>query len=566
MNDAKERIYTARLFCLLGLGTLILLGLASRLFYLQTIEEDFLQTQGEARTLRTVTSPGYRGIIQDRHGEPLAISSVVYSVWVNPQKVNLKEKGWGTLAKILEVSPAALTQKIQSHSNRSFVYLARKAQPFIGKKVAKLTLSGVNLEKDLHRFYPTGEVSAHVVGFTNIDEKGQEGLELAFDDYLKGQGGKAQILRDGKGQSFERIGLSQKPKNGGELTLSLDRRFQFIAYKELKKAYEKHRAQGASVVMLDPRTNEVLAMANLPSFNPNAKYKQLNAALRNRAVTDQFEPGSVMKAFSMATILSSGQFAPSTTIDTQPGWITVGNKTVKDVRNFGSLTLDKILQKSSNVGISKLILSLKPDALIHMFQKVGFGYSTGSGFPGESQGILTIPQSSDAFSMAALSFGYGVAVTPLQLAQAYSILASKGAKKPVRFLKVDPSVPLKKDQVLTPTVAQAVTDMLVKVTQPGGSGVKARVPGVVVAGKTGTVKKVGKMGYLDNQFISVFAGYAPAHDPQIVLVVVVDNPSVGQYYGGDVAAPVFSNIMQQTLRLMNRPNTQSHSQNWLAKK
>lgn len=533
---------------LLGLVGICLLSL--RLIDLHILKQDFLQEEGNSRALRTVGIPSYRGMITDRRGVPLAVSTLVQSLWINPQEFsqvdNLKEA-----TKILGLPYAETIQKIQANKQKEFMYLARHLSPDKTEKVQKLGIPGVHAIKEYRRFYPRSESVAHVVGFCDIDHKGKEGLELAYDEMLKGQMGKEKIIKDRLGRHAEDKGALVTQRGGRDLALSLDHRIQFLAYRELAQAIKTHGAKAGTVVILDAKTNEVMALANYPSFNPNQRITHIDDRFRNRALTDQFEPGSVIKAFSVANILASGKYHAETKINTSPGWMKVGQHVVKDIRNLGEISLKTAFQKSSNIVVSKLTLELPTDSLPDMLMKVGFTQPTGSGFPGETVGKISAVSSKNPFALATLSFGYGLTVSPLQLAQSYSVLANQGVKRPVTFIKGGNNA-LPGEQVLDPDVAKTVANMLSSVTEKGASGSRARVNGYGVAGKTGTSRKVVN-GIYEKKYLSLFAGFAPVENPKLVMVVMIDDPVKGGYYGGEVAAPVFGKIMSESLRMLNTP-------------
>ncbi|HET9843807.1 MAG TPA: penicillin-binding protein 2 [Gammaproteobacteria bacterium] len=524
--------------------------LSWRLTDLQIISDDFLQEEGNKRSLRTIPLSSHRGLILDRNGEALAISTQVHSVWVNPKEI---EDGfaskWNTLCELLSLDPSVAQAKILRKKDRSFVYLKRHISPQLAQKIDRLNLPGIHLQNEYRRFYPNAEVSAHVLGFTDIDHRGQEGLEFALDSILSGSPGRKTILKDRLGAQIESREGNANPLPGQDVQLSIDSRIQYLAYRELLKAVKKNNAKAGSVVILDADTFEVIAMANVPSFNPNLIERPLDGSARNRAVTDQFEPGSLIKPFSMAHILASGRFYPHSPVDTNPGWLKVGNRLVRDVRNFGFIDVGTVLQKSSNVGITKLILSLPPEKLYKTYQDLGFGDTTHSGFPGEAMGHLEYAGIKNPFALATLAFGYGISATPLQIAQAYAILAARGVKRPISYLKVEDTPP--GEQVLSPGIASAITRMLISATQTEGTAHNAYIPGYIVAGKTGTARKIGAQGYDEDSHLALFAGFAPAQDPKLVMVVIIDEPSAGRYYGGEVAAPVFARVMQGALRLSN---------------
>lgn len=544
-NQAQIPSKSNRHLMIWGLLLVFVGSLVWRLFDLHLVSDDFLQSQGDKRTVRTLPISAYRGMILDRNGEPLAVSSPVPSVWVNAKKLDKQSQKLPSLVKLLDLNHDVLNKL--DHTNKTFVYLKRHISPQIAKQVDALGIDGVHIQTEYRRFYPTAEVTAHIVGSTNIDHQGKEGLELALNDVLSGKKGKKTVLKNRLGQQIESLGGYQSAADGKDVFLSIDSRLQYLAYRELLHAVKANHAKAGSIVVLDAKTFEVLAMANAPSYNPNMKGIGYNGALRNRAVTDQFEPGSVIKPISMAHILASGRYYPHTPIDTSPGWVKVGNKTVRDIRNYGQIDLSTVLKKSSNVGITKLLLSLPPQNLFDTLTKVGFGESTGSGFPGEVGGLIQHAGYQNPFALATLGFGYGISVTPLQLAQAYAVIASGGIKKKVSFVKTNAGN--ESERVMDSTIAAAVTDMLVRTTQADGTAYRAQVPGYTVAGKTGTVRKLGPHGYSEDSHLALFAGFAPAENPQVVIAVVIDEPSSGHYYGGQVAAPVFSKVMAGALRL-----------------
>lgn len=547
-----QRSMQIRRMTLMLFGVALVGVLVWRLVVLQILDNQYLQSQGDARTIRTVPLVAQRGIIMDRHGEPLAVSSPVKSVWVNPTEIDLQDPNWARLADLLNLKPQYVAQKLTQKQHKQFVYIKRHIPPMVGKKIDALALKGVHLQTEYQRFYPSGEVVSHVIGTTNVDHQGIQGLELAFNDELAGESGHYRVLKDAQGSKVEGFSDKKLAKSGKDILLSLDNRIQYLAYRELKSAVYQYQASSGSIVVLDAKTGEVLAMVNYPSYNPNIHYQDVDGRFRNRAVTDQFEPGSVIKAFSIANILASGKYDPYTEVDTSPGWMKVSGKVVRDTRNFGVLDLNRVIQKSSNVGIAKLTLELPPESLYETLGKLGFGQKTESGFPGESAGFLSTKVSNNPFVLATLSFGYGISVTPLQLARAYAILANEGKKTAISFLKQSDSGMLQKDQILDPQVAQAVKKML-QLSIAQGTGHRASVPGYQVAGKTGTVRKVSQRGYSEDSHVGVFAGFAPVEDPRVVIVVMIDEPKGGQYYGGQVAAPVFSRVMFGALRLMNIP-------------
>ncbi len=524
-------------------------ALLVRAIDLNVIKREFLQDQGDARYLRTVSISAHRGMITDRNGEPLAVSTPVDSVWANPKLLVDQHDRFDELAKALEMPPAALAELIDKRADKEFVYLRRHVNPDLSATALALKLPGVAVQREYRRYYPTGEVFAHVLGFTNIDDVGQEGLELAYDDTLRGIPGSKRVIKDRLGRVVQNVESIAEPRPGATLRLSLDRRVQYLAYRELKAAVQAHKAKAATAVVLDVATGEIIAMVNQPSFNPNNREDLKSDRYRNRAVTDLFEPGSTMKPFTVAAALESGRFQPDTPIDTRPGTLKVGSNTVKDVHNYGAIDVARVIQKSSNVGAAMMALSLPDNGLWQLLRRVGFGNPSGSNFPGERSGYVVKPKRD--IEIATLSFGYGVSVTALQLAQTYTVLAGDGAVRPVSFLSR--SGPPAGVQALNPQVVKQVRQMMELVTQAGGTGTRAAVQGYRVAGKTGTVRKLSGGSYSDDAYLALFAGMAPASRPRLVMVVIVDEPRDGEYYGGQIAAPVFGHVMAGALRLLDIP-------------
>ncbi len=512
----------------------------------------FLQSQGAARTVRVEPIPAYRGVISDRRGEPLAVSTPVVSLWANPQLVAGDDDRVVLLARALGVDAGQLQGRLEQFRNKEFMYLARQLTPDEADKVLRLDIAGVYGQQEYKRFYPAGEVVAQLVGFTNIDDRGQEGMELAYERQLAGVPGAKRVIKDLKGRVIKDLELVRSEKPGKNLTLSIDLRLQYLAYRELKAAIGRFQAASGSVVVVDVRSGEILAMVNQPSYNPNDRTRLDTSAMRNRAVTDLVEPGSLMKPLTVVAALESGKFTPDSIIDTSPGYVRVENKTFVDHSNYGPLTVTGILTKSSQVGITKIALELPPEHIRDVFERVGLGRDTGTGFPGESVGSLPGKQRWRAIERATFAFGYGLSSTPLQLAQAYAVLANNGVHQPVSLLKREAgngAVP--GEQVIDPAVALAVRTMLQNVTLPGGTGTRAAIPAYAVAGKTGTAHKVGAEGYQKSRYISLFAGMVPVHNPRLVTVVVVNDPQGGSYFGGLVAAPVFARVTADALRLLN---------------
>lgn len=524
------------------------IGLLSRIVYLSIIDSDFLQKQGRARSLRTLAVPAYRGMIRDRNGYPLAISSPVMSVWANPQQLTFDDPRWVTLAKLLGESLNSIKQHASQYGSREFMYLKRHLTPQVGEQIQQLNIPGVYLQQEFRRYYPMGEVTAQLIGFTNIDEQGQEGLELAFEPWLKGMPGKQHVVRDRLGQVVSIIDTPQRAQAGQDVYLSIDQRIQSLAYQKIKEAVEEHQAESGTIVILDVKTGEVLAMVNAPSFNPNQRNKQNKTYFRNRAVTDMFEPGSTLKAFGVVNALEKGNYQPDTLINTNPGWISLNGELVKDHENNGSISVTEVLQRSSNVGMAKITLSLPKDSLWNLLRRLGFGEPTESRFPGEVSGLLPFHPKWSDFSLATLSFGYGMTTTALQLAQAYAVLAADGLKYPISLLRVD--TPPVADKILDKKITDDIKKMLEAVVEEQGTGHYAKIPGYRVMGKTGTVRMVGKHGYDKKRHIALFVGAAPSTDPRLLAVVVIRDPKKG-YYGGAVAAPVFSKVLGKSLREYN---------------
>ena len=511
----------------------------------------FLQGQGMARTLRTESIPAYRGVITDRRGEPLAVSTPVVTLWANPQLVNIDSPALKELAAALSISLEELKQRLVRYAGKEFMYLARQLTPEQAEDVLKLEIPGIYGQGEYKRFYPAGEVAAQLVGFTNIDDHGQEGMELAYDEVLTGVPGAKKVLKDLKGRVIKEMGLIRSEKAGENLSLSIDLRLQYTAYRELKEAVAKFKAASGSVVLLDVRTGEVLAMANQPSFNPNDRGQLNSDALRNRAVTDLVEPGSTMKPLTVLAALESGKYVPETMIDTNPGYIRVGRKTFYDHRNYGVIDLTGLLMKSSQVGTTKIALSLEPEHIREMFSRVGLGESPGTGFPGESPGSLPEHRRWRPVERANFAFGLGLSASALQIAQAYAVLANDGVKRQVTLLKTD-EVP-EGETVADPKHVARVREMMTSVTGTGGTATRAAIPSYTVAGKTGTVHKVGKNGYEKHRYVGMFAGMVPADNPRLVAVVIINDPQGGKYFGGEVAAPVFSNVVADALRMLKIP-------------
>ncbi|MFD1215312.1 peptidoglycan D,D-transpeptidase FtsI family protein [Microbulbifer celer] len=514
----------------------------------------FLQDQGRARTIRTEEIAAYRGAILDRNGELLAVSTPVQTLWANPRLLReASEQELRRLAGALDTRPAELARRLEKYRNKEFMYLHRHMSPEEAHQVLTLDLPGVFSKKEYRRFYPAGEVVAQLLGFTNIDDRGQEGLELAYDQSLSGEPGKRQVMKDLKGRRVQDLAVKQEARPGRDLRLTIDMRLQYLAYRELKKAVTDNGAASGFMVILDTRSGDVLAMANQPSFNPNNRQGVTAAAMRNRALIDQFEPGSTIKPLTALAALETGRYQPDTPIDTNPGYIRLPGKTLLDPVNRGVIDLTGVITKSSQVGITKVALDLEPESLRELFYRLGLGEAVGSGFPGEAPGVLPTRARWHPIELANFAFGYGLTVNAVQLAQAYSVVANAGLKRPVSLIKTEGKTSAHAERVVQAPLAQNVVAMLETVIGPQGTGKRAAVDGYRVAGKTGTVHKVGSEGYADNRYRSVFAGFIPAENPRLAAVVVIDDPTHAKYYGGEVAAPVFGKVMAGAMRLLQVP-------------
>jgi len=534
----------------IGLLTFATVGILTRAVYLQVVHKDFLQGQGDERYLRVMRIPADRGMIVDRHGEPLAVSSPVDSAWANPAILLPQRDQLAVLAKTLGIRQKQLHDRLEKRSNKEFVYLRRHLPPDTAQRIMDLNIKGVYLQREYRRFYPTAEVASHLLGFTNIDDIGQEGLELAFNDALQGKPGSKRVLKDRFGRVVENVESIRLPEPGQTLVLSIDRRIQYLAYRSLKAAVNKHRAAAGSAVVLDVDSGEILAMVNQPAANPNDRKQRKGSLLRNRAVTDVYEPGSTLKPFTIAMALESGAYRPTTLINTNPGYLRVGRNRVRDIHNYGLIDVSRVISKSSNVGISKIALSLPAEQLWNLYDKLGFGSLPRMGFTGEQNGVLRHFSEWSAIGHANHSFGYGLSVTTLQLAHAYSVLAADGLKRPLSLLRLE-QPPRGGQQVFSVKTARQVRAMMETVVSNKGTAPKAAVPGYRVAGKTGTVHKNINGRYSPNRYFSLFAGMAPAEQPRLVMVAVIDDPRKKGHYGGQVAAPVFSAVMSGALRMLN---------------
>jgi cell division protein FtsI (penicillin-binding protein 3) len=545
----KKSNHRARLITISVFFCLLLVILIWRMIDLTVLHRKFLQGQGNARSLRVVDIPAYRGMITDRHGIPLAISTPVDSAWVNPKEFSPDEEQFMKLAKYLNMSPKELSRKIVNAESREFLYLQRQLPPERSKKIAALKIPGVNFQQEFKRYYPESDSISQLLGFTNVDDHGLEGIELAYQDWLMGIVGKKRVIKDRLGRVIEELGVIKDPRPGHDLHLSIDRRLQYLAYSELYKTVEEFNAKSGSVVVVDTENGEILAIANYPSYNPNSRGKYDRETYRNLALTDTFEPGSVMKPFSIASALETGLFTPETIIDTNPSWMTVSGKVVRDIHNYGVLDVTGVLQHSSNVGVTKMVLASPPEQLIGLLQRSGFAQKTESTYPGESDGSIVKVKEASPFVLATLGFGYGISATAVQLAKASLIFANKGKLIPVTLIHND--APAAHVQVIKPKTAEQVLLMMEAVLGKDGTGKSARVPGYRVAGKTGTARVAGKNGYKDRRYTSSFMGIAPVSKPKFVVVVVIHEPSRNGYYAAAVAAPLFSKVMSGALRIFN---------------
>ncbi len=528
-----------------------LVGLAGRAAYLQGMHKGFLQQKGESRYSRVVEISAHRGMITDRHGEPLAISTPVESVWASPQDMEITTSQIKKLAEIIGMNSAEIQKKIEG-PQRDFVYLKRHLPPEIAARVVELNMPGVFLRREFRRYYPAGELTAHMLGFTDVDDNGQEGVELAWQDDLAGKPGSRRVIKDRKGRIVEDIESIRVPRPGRDIALSIDSKIQYLAYRELKQAVEASKSKAGGIVVLDAQTGEVLALANLPVYNPNNRGKIKSERARNRALTDVFEPGSTLKPFTVAAALEAGRISPDTIFQTAPGTLTIGKATIRDSHREGPLTVSQVIQKSSNVGSAKIALSLPPETLWEILSQSGFGVSTGSGFPGEVTGRLRPHKTWRPIEQATMSYGHGISVSLIQLARAYTLFSAEGELKPVSLLKLD--APTTGERVISRATALAVSRMLEMVVRPGGTAPRAQISGYRVAGKTGTAHKLEGNGYAKDRYISTFVGYAPASNPRLIIAVMLDEPSAGQYFGGVVAAPVFSQVMAGALRILSVPH------------
>jgi cell division protein FtsI (penicillin-binding protein 3) len=533
------------LFGALAAAFAVLLG---RSLYLQWVENDFLQEKGAARFSRELELPAHRGRIVDRSGDPLAISTPVKSLWAFPDRFGGTPAELAALARVLDTTPRKLAARLAADPD--YVVLARQIAPETAARAIALGIKGLHDANEYRRYYPAGEVTAHIIGFSGDKDIGQEGIELAQQDWLGGRVGSRRVIINRRGDVVEDVAAIRAPQAGRDLALSIDSRLQYLAFRELKSAVEKQKAKAGGLVVIDARSGEILALANLPTYNPNARVRAAREQMRNRALTDVFEPGSTMKPFAIATALEAGKVRPDTLIRTEGGVLTIGGRTIHDAHPAGPLTVEQVIQKSSNVGAAKIALALPPETLWRMFSDAGFGTPPRTGFPGEVSGRLRPAKSWRPIEQATMSYGHGLSVNLVQLARGYTIFASDGELKPVTLFRTDG--PVAGRPVVSAATARAVRRMLELAARPGGTAPKAQVPGYRVAGKTGTARKL-EGGSYTTKYIASFVGFAPVSDPRLVVAVMIDEPSAGAYYGGDVAGPVFASVVGQALRLLGVP-------------
>ncbi|MBS3934978.1 MAG: penicillin-binding protein 2 [Sulfuritalea sp.] len=545
--DDRLPIWRARL--VLGLLLAGSLALVGRALWLQGVQRDFLIGKGEARYERVLEIHATRGRILDRNGEALAVSTPVRSVWAIPEDARLSPAQLRRLAALLEADPRELARRLASE--RNFVFLKRRIAPDVARRVADLKLPGIHFQDEHRRYYPSGEVAAHLLGFTGAEDVGQEGIELALEDHLAGKSGARRVIKDRRGQVVEDVEAVRVPREGRDVVLALDSRLQFLAYSRLRQAVEAHQARAGGIVVLDARTGEVLALANLPTFNPNNRSRLSGAQLRNRAFTDAFEPGSTFKPFVVAQGIERGRVGFDTPIQTAPGRLTIGAATISDAHPHGLLSVAQVIQKSSNVGTAKIALDLSAEDLWSLFDRLGFGQPLKLGFPGEAGGRLRPWQRWRPIEQATMSYGHGISVTLIQLARAYLAFARDGDLIPLSLTRVD-APPAAGARIYSTQTARALRVMLEMAVQPGGTAPLAQVPGYRVAGKTGTANKLEGGVYTD-KYVSSFVGFAPASEPRLLIAVMIDEPSAGQFYGGAVAAPVFAAVMGSALRALGVP-------------
>ena len=524
--------------------------LAGRAFYLQGMQTAFLQAKGEARYGRVIEMPASRGAVRDRNGQMLAISTPVESIWASPEDLEIETAQVEALAKALAMDPAEIRQKL-ARKDRQFVYLKRQIPPDQATRVMALRIPGIMQQREYRRFYPAGEVMAHVVGFTGIEDAGQEGIELAAQDRLAGKPGSRKVIKDRKGRIVEDVEAMRPPRDGEEVELAIDQRLQYLAHRELKAAVEQHRAKGGSLVILDARTGEVLALVNQPDYNPNNRANVTGRQTRNRSVTDLYEPGSTFKPFTVAAALESGLVKPTTPFQTAPGYLQMGKWKISDSHPHGVLTVAQIIQKSSNVGTAKIQLAMPAERMGTFYRELGFGLVPQTGFPGEARGIVRPWDKWRPVEQATMSYGMGISVSLLQVARAYTIFTNEGQLLPLSLLKRG-ALPIGKP-IVSPGTAHEVALMMEAAASVGGTAPRAQVPGYRVAGKTGTAHKPENGGYAEHKYVSSFVGFGPVTNPRFIVAVMLDEPQGTRYYGGDVGAPVFASVMGNALRMMSVP-------------
>lgn len=555
MMKLEGALYPWRFRVVIALLALMVGAIAWRIIDLQVVDRDFLKGQGDARSLRHIPIPAHRGLITDRNGEPLAVSTPVTTLWANPKEMQASKERWPALAAALKQNPQQLAQRLEQSANKEFIYLVRGLTPEQGQLVLDLKVPGVYGIEEFRRFYPAGDVAAHMVGFTDLDDHGREGVELAYDEWLAGVPGKRQVIKDRRGRLIKDIQVTKNAKAGKTLALSIDLRLQYLATRELRNAIAEQEAKAGSLVILDVKTGEVLAMVNQPTYNPNNRRSMFPAAMRNRAIIDVFEPGSTVKPLSMSAALQSGRWKPTDKVEVYPGTLQLGRYTIRDVSKSEGPILDLtgILINSSNVGMSKIAFDIGGESIYRVMSQLGLGQYTGLGFPGERVGNLPNHREWRKAETATLSYGYGLSVTALQLVHAYAALANDGKMVPLSILKVDKTP--ESTQVVPVEVAKTIQGMVQQVIEAPRGVFRAQVPFYHVGGKSGTARKatIGSKGYTENSYRSLFAGFGPMSDPRYAVVVVIDEPSKGGYFGGLVSAPVFSKVMSGTLRLMNIP-------------
>lgn len=541
----ESSLQTWRARLVLALLLTASLVLVARAAWLQGYNHETLQARGEQRFARVVPVPASRGRITDRNGDILAVSTPVRAIWAAPREAQLAPADARRLAGLLGVEVEALNRQLTSGRDR--IYLHRQVAPEVARRIAELKLPGIGQDQGYRRFYPGGEVWAHVLGFTNVDDRGLEGMELAFDSMLRGEPGARRIIRDRRGAIIEDGGLVRAPRDGEDVALSIDKQIQFIAHTALRQAMTEHQAAAGSVAVLDVRTGEVLALVNAPTFNPNNRSGLSGAQLRNRAITDLYEPGSTMKPFIGALALEMHRVTPETVIDTTGGRMTIGRATISDVRNHGPLTVSQIIQKSSNIGTARMALEMQPDDMWNMFHGLGIGVPLELGFPGAAGGLLRPARSWRPIEQATMSYGHGLSTTLLHMARAYLVFARDGDLLPLSLKRLD--APPAGQRVFSVATARTMRDMLETAAGPQGTAPRALVTGYRVGGKTGTSHKL-EGGRYTNKYVSSFVGFAPVSDPRIVVAVMIDEPSAGKHFGGAVAAPVFSRVTEGSLRAL----------------